>query len=69
MSHLNETKKQMKSYYIYLIRNGMTAENNDGKYIGHTDVPLCEEGKRQLKDMAESYEYPEPEVAVEACHG
>ena len=52
----------MKSYYIYLIRNGMTAENNDGKYIGHTDVPLSEEGKRQLKDMAGNYEYPDPEV-------
>ncbi len=52
----------MKSYYIYLIRNGMTAENTAGLYIGHTDVPLSEEGKAQLYEMAEKYEFPEPEA-------
>lgn len=52
----------MKSYYIYLIRNGITEENRDGMYIGHTDVPLSEDGEKQLADMAEKYEYPEPEV-------
>ena len=52
----------MKSYYIYFIRNGMTAEINEGQYIGHTDVPLSEAGEKQLLQMKESYEYPEPEV-------
>lgn len=52
----------MKSYYIYLIRNGMTTEANAGKYIGHTDVLLSEEGEKQLEQMKEDYEYPQPEV-------
>ena len=52
----------MKSYLIYLIRHGMTAEGNAGQYIGHTDVPLSEEGEKQLLKMAEDYEYPQPEV-------
>lgn len=52
----------MKSYYIYLVRNGMTTEGNEGRYIGHTDVELSEEGEQQLRDMAERYEYPTPDV-------
>lgn len=54
----------MKSYYIYLVRNGMTTEGNAGKYIGHTDVPLSEEGEKQLLDMAEKYEYPTPDIVL-----
>ena len=38
----------MKSYTVYLIRHGMTDEGGEGRYIGHTDVPLSEEGRRQL---------------------
>lgn len=52
----------MKSYLIYLIRNGMTAEGNAGKYIGHTDVPLSEDGERQLLQMKEDYTYPDVDV-------
>lgn len=52
----------MKSYYIYLIRHGMTDEGNAGMYIGHTDVPLSEAGEKQLRTMAEENEYPQPEV-------
>lgn len=52
----------MKSYLIYLIRNGMTAESSAGKYIGHTDVPLSEDGERQLLQMKEDYEYPDVDV-------
>ena len=52
----------MKSYQIYLIRHGMTAEGSAGQYIGHTDVPLSAAGERQLADMLEAYEYPQPDV-------
>ncbi|MBQ7957160.1 MAG: histidine phosphatase family protein [Clostridia bacterium] len=52
----------MKSYYIYLYRNGLTDSNLEGKYIGHTDVPLSEDGIKQINQMKEDYEYPEVDV-------
>lgn len=33
---------------ITLIRHGMTQENKEKRYIGHTDVPLAEEEKTRL---------------------
>lgn len=48
----------MKSYYIYFYRNGLTDSNLEGKYIGHTDVELSEEGIKQIKQMREVYDYP-----------
>ena len=49
----------MKSYYIHLIRNGLTAGNVDGKYIGHIDEPLSAEGIEQIKEMKREYNYPD----------
>lgn len=49
----------MKSYYIQFIRNGLTAGNLEGKYIGHIDEPLCPEGIKQITQMKEDYIYPE----------
>lgn len=48
----------MKSYYVHLIRNGLTAGNVDGKYIGHIDEPLSNEGIEQITQMKEDYKYP-----------
>ncbi|MCQ2484173.1 MAG: histidine phosphatase family protein [Clostridia bacterium] len=48
----------MKSYYIQLIRNGLTAGNLDGKYIGHIDEQLNAEGIEQIKQMKQDYTYP-----------
>ncbi len=48
----------LKSYYIYFYRNGLTESNLEGKYIGHTDVPLSVEGLKQLEKMKEDYDYP-----------
>lgn len=48
----------LKSYYIYFYRNGLTESNLEGKYIGHTDVPLSVEGIKQLTSMKEEYDYP-----------
>lgn len=50
----------MKTYQIHLIRHAMTKGNLEGRYIGHTDVPVCEEGFAQLRDIMENYgSYPE----------
>lgn len=49
----------MKSYTICFIRNGMTEANLDGRYIGHTDVPLCAEGLQQLEELKRDAVYPE----------
>lgn len=48
----------MKSYYIYFYRNGLTDSNLEGKYIGHTDVELSEDGVKQIRQMKEDYDYP-----------
>lgn len=48
----------MKSYYIQLIRNGLTRGNVDGAYIGHIDEPLSKEGVEQINQMLKEYDYP-----------
>ena len=46
---------------VILLRHGLTAGNLEKRYIGSTDEPLCEEGRRQLekagvyKDVREVY--------------
>lgn len=52
----------MKSYYIQLIRNGLTAGNVGGKYIGHLDEPLSNEGVEQIAQMKKDYKYPNVEA-------
>ncbi len=48
----------MKSYTIHFIRNALTDENLEGKYIGHTDVELSEYGKQQLTQTKNELIYP-----------
>ena len=50
--------KTMKNYRLYLIRHGVTQGNLEGKYIGSTDLPLCEQGREELKKLKETEEYP-----------
>lgn len=52
----------MKSYRIHLIRHGITQGNLDGLYIGATDMPLCDYGRRQLEELKEKFDYPYAEV-------
>lgn len=52
----------MKSYYIQFIRNGLTEGNVSGKYLGHIDEPLSEEGVKQINQMKADYNYPNVEV-------
>lgn len=54
----------MKSYTVYIIRNGTTAENLQGKYIGHTDVDLSEDGRCQLMNMRQELVYPPVEAVI-----
>ena len=48
----------MKTCKIHLIRHGIAEGSVEGQYIGHTDVPLTDEGRRQLQQMKRDYEYP-----------
>ncbi|NLA77378.1 MAG: histidine phosphatase family protein [Clostridiales bacterium] len=52
----------MKTYQIHFIRHALTQSNLDGRYIGHTDEPLCAQGEEQLKEMIEAYSYPFADV-------
>ncbi len=52
----------MRGYKIYLIRNGLTDGAIEGRYIGHTDEELNEQGKKQLKELTETGYYPEVEA-------
>jgi alpha-ribazole phosphatase len=49
----------MKSYYIHFIRHGLTDAALEGRYIGHTDVSLCEEGRAQLLELKDDCKYPQ----------
>lgn len=48
----------MKTYKIHLIRHGITEANQDGRYIGRTDLPLSPEGLTALLRLKEQYQYP-----------
>ncbi len=46
---------------LYLLRHGLTRGNLERLYYGSTDLPLCEEGLRQLNALREQGGYPSPE--------
>ncbi|MDR1927615.1 MAG: histidine phosphatase family protein, partial [Oscillospiraceae bacterium] len=48
----------MKSYSLTLLRHGLCEGEAEGRYIGHTDAPLTEEGEAQLLRMREEFNYP-----------
>jgi alpha-ribazole phosphatase len=52
----------MKTYKIHLVRHGLTQANIDGRYAGHTDIPVSEQGISQLSKMTEDFEYPSPDA-------
>ena len=53
----------MKNYRLSIFRHGLTKANLEGLYAGAgTDLPLCEEGIDQLKDLREEYRYPSVEA-------
>ncbi len=48
----------MINYRLYLIRHGITSGNLEGKYIGKTDLPLCESGREAITELAKQEVYP-----------
>ncbi len=53
----------MKTYKIHIVRHGLTSGNLEGRYIGcRTDLPLCPEGLKELKNLRENLEYPNIEA-------
>ncbi len=50
----------MKTFKLHLIRHGYTQGNLDGLYIGSgTDLPLCTEGRAQLQELADCFDFPQ----------
>ena len=48
----------MKYYKLHLIRHGLTEGNLQGLYIGSA-LPLCAEGRAQLKTLKKDFDYPQ----------
>ena len=48
----------MRNYRLYLIRHGITSGNLEGKYIGTTELPLCEEGVDAISSLVALDVYP-----------
>ena len=48
----------MKSYKIHLIRHGLAEGYEEGRYLGITDAPLSERGKKEIEYLSENREYP-----------
>lgn len=51
----NRTEDQVK---LVMIRHGKTASNRERRYLGKTDEPLCEEGRRELTSYIKRELYP-----------
>ena len=49
----------MKTYKIHLIRHGLTEGNLAGQYIGRTDLPLCEQGRKDIEVLIKKGIYPD----------
>ena len=51
----------MKGYKIAFIRHGMTSANEEGRYIGTTDLPLSDLGAKELIEKSNTLDYPIPQ--------
>ena len=47
----------MLTYKIHLFRHGITRANLEGKYVGLSDYPLCQEGIDALKEFVIFFYY------------
>lgn len=48
----------MKGYHISIFRHGITDANENGVYIGKTDLPLSDAGREALQDKYDQLDYP-----------
>lgn len=53
----------MKGYRISILRHGITDANENGIYIGKTDLPLSQNGREALQEKYETHEYPKVQRA------
>jgi len=49
---------------IHIIRHGMTEANRKRLYCGATDLPLCEEGRRELGSLKAQIVYPAADAYI-----
>ena len=49
----------MRSYKLHFIRHGLTSANMEGRFIGTTDLPLCNEGIQSLFNQRRDMIYPD----------
>ncbi len=54
----------MRNYKIYLIRNGLTKGNIEGRYIGHTDESLDPSETEKIKELVLKGRYPDADVII-----
>jgi len=52
----------MPSATLTLLRHGLCLGETEGRYIGHTDAPLTEEGRSQLRQMRGAQTYPQAQA-------
>ena len=48
----------MKGYRISILRHGITEANENGIYIGKTDLPLSDAGREALQEKYDIFDYP-----------
>lgn len=48
----------MKAYHVSVFRHGLTRANDEGIYIGSTDLPLTDRGSAELAEKPDIYLYP-----------
>lgn len=48
----------MKTYKLHFIRHGKTQGNLDFRYVGRSDLPVCEQGMEELRILKDKFLYP-----------
>lgn len=52
----------MITYKMHFIRTGKTSTQPGKRYVGQSDIPLCEKGVEALREMEREFTYPPAEV-------
>lgn len=52
----------MRTYKLHLIRHGMTEGNENGQYIGHTDLKITTNGIIELENLKNEGIYPKSDL-------
>ena len=52
----------MRTYKLHLIRHGMTEGNENGQYIGHTDLKITTNGIIELENLRDEGIYPKCDI-------